>query len=88
MPTIALFCFYVKGLKKLISWAFAEYGTARTAQMADELKGLGFRYATKAGVSISVEDLEIPSEKKELLAQAEAEIENVLSNWNESFWKG
>ncbi|MEL7083467.1 MAG: DNA-directed RNA polymerase subunit beta' [Cyanobacteria bacterium J06597_1] len=70
-----------RGLKKLISWAFAEYGTARTAQMADELKGLGFRYATKAGVSISVEDLEIPSEKKELLAQAEAEIENAQERY-------
>ncbi len=47
-------------LRKLISWAFTHYGTARTAEMADKLKDLGFRYATKAGVSISVDDLKVP----------------------------
>lgn len=47
------------------------YGTARTAQMADLLKDLGFRYATRAGVSISVDDLEVPPSKRELLEAAE-----------------
>ncbi len=61
-------------LKKLVSWAFTEYGTARTAQMADELKDLGFRYATRAGVSISVEDLQVPPSKRELLDAAQDEI--------------
>ena len=44
-------------LKKLISWSFMNYGTARTAQMADKLKDLGFRFATRAGVSISVDEI-------------------------------
>jgi len=61
-------------LKKLISWSFMEYGTARTAQMADKLKDLGFRFATKAGVSISVDDLQIPPIKRQLLDAAEEEI--------------
>ncbi|MBD2141823.1 DNA-directed RNA polymerase subunit beta'' [Anabaena sp. FACHB-1250] len=61
-------------LRDLISWAFIHYGTARTAVMADKLKDLGFRYATKAGVSISVDDLMIPPSKKELLEAAEREI--------------
>ena len=61
-------------LRDLISWAFTHYGTARTAVMADKLKDLGFRYATKAGVSISVDDLMIPPSKKELLEAAETEI--------------
>ncbi len=61
-------------LRDLISWSFTHYGTARTAVMADKLKDLGFRYATKAGVSISVDDLMIPPSKKELLEAAEAEI--------------
>ncbi|MFS8809497.1 DNA-directed RNA polymerase subunit beta' [Synechococcus sp. R65.1] len=64
-----------KELHNLIAWAFARYGTARTAQMADALKTLGFRYATQAAVSISIEDLRIPPSKRQLLAQAEAEIE-------------
>jgi DNA-directed RNA polymerase subunit beta' len=49
-----------KQLKNLISWAFTHHGTARAAYMADEIKALGFRYATQAGVSISVEDLQVP----------------------------
>jgi len=62
-------------LKKRIAWAFTNCGTTRTAQMADQLKTLGFRYATQAGVSISVEDLQVPPEKRELLETAEREIE-------------
>ncbi|MBD2728778.1 DNA-directed RNA polymerase subunit beta'' [Nostoc sp. FACHB-892] len=61
-------------LRNLISWAFTHYGTARTAVMADKLKDLGFRYATKAGVSISVDDLMVPPTKRLLLDAAEEEI--------------
>ena len=61
-------------LRNLISWSFTHYGTARTAVMADKLKDLGFRYATKAGVSISVDDLMVPPSKRSLLEAAEAEI--------------
>ncbi|MBD2205039.1 DNA-directed RNA polymerase subunit beta'' [Calothrix sp. FACHB-1219] len=61
-------------LRNLISWAFVNYGTARTAVMADKLKDLGFRYATRAGVSISVDDLMVPPSKRSLLEAAEEEI--------------
>jgi DNA-directed RNA polymerase subunit beta' len=61
-------------LRNLISWSFVNYGTARTAVMADKLKDLGFRYATKAGVSISVDDLMVPPTKRALLEAAEEEI--------------
>jgi DNA-directed RNA polymerase subunit beta' len=61
-------------LKKLIAWAFTNYGSARCATMSDELKELGFRFATKAGVSISVDDLLVPPIKREMLEAAEAEI--------------
>ena len=63
-----------KQLKNLVSWSFEHYGTARTAQMADEIKSLGFKYATQAGVSISVNDLEVPPSKKAMLESAEGEI--------------
>nr|WGH12901.1 RNA polymerase b''''-subunit [Echinothamnion sp.] len=54
-------------LKKLITWAFRTYGIARASNMADKLKDLGFYYATKAGISLSLEDLRIPSTKQSLL---------------------
>ncbi|GAB4371894.1 MAG: DNA-directed RNA polymerase subunit beta'' [Elainellaceae cyanobacterium] len=68
-------------LKNLIAWAFTHYGTARTAQMADELKDLGFRFATKAGVSISVDDLQVPPSKRELLEAAEEEIKQTEARY-------
>jgi DNA-directed RNA polymerase subunit beta' len=61
-------------LRNLIAWSFTHYGTARTAVMADKLKDLGFRYATKAGVSISIDDLMVPPSKRSLLEAAEEEI--------------
>nr|YP_010618692.1 RNA polymerase b'-subunit [Rhodomelopsis africana]WAX02705.1 RNA polymerase b'-subunit [Rhodomelopsis africana] len=54
-------------LKKLITWAFRTYGIARASNMADKLKDLGFYYATKAGISLSLEDLRIPPSKNDLL---------------------
>ncbi|MEM8718624.1 MAG: DNA-directed RNA polymerase subunit beta' [Cyanobacteria bacterium P01_G01_bin.39] len=61
-------------LKKLMASAFTEYGSAHSATVADSLKELGFRYATVAGVSISVDDLKVPPIKAELLEAAETEI--------------
>ena len=61
-------------LKKLISSVFRSHGSARCAQLADGIKDLGFRYATQAGVSISVDDLTVPPAKKQMLEEAEQEI--------------
>ena len=63
-----------KGLRDLIDWAYKEFGTSATTAIADELKDLGFYYATQAAVSISVDDLRIPEDKKVLLNEAEEEI--------------
>ena len=61
-------------LKKLIALAFRNYGSAHSSQVADDLKNLGFRYATKAGVSISIDDLTVPPAKRGMLQSAEQEI--------------
>ncbi len=61
-------------LKKLIASVYRSHGSARCAQLADGLKDLGFRYATQAGVSISVNDLTVPPAKKQMLEEAEQEI--------------
>ena len=63
-----------KGLRNLIAWAYKEFGASATTAIADELKDLGFHYATQAAVSISVDDLRIPEDKKVLLNEAEEEI--------------
>ncbi len=70
------------GLKKLIAWAFSNYGSAKCAQMCDDLKALGFRYATQAAVSISVDDLQIPPTKKGMLQKAELEVETAEARYS------
>jgi len=52
-----------------------------TAQLLDGLKELGFRYATQAGTTISVTDIEIPTEKADLLAEAERQVEEVENQY-------
>ncbi len=63
-----------KALKNLVSWAYKTHGTAITSAMADNLKDLGFKYATQAAVSISVDDLKVPEAKQDLIGQAEEQI--------------
>jgi DNA-directed RNA polymerase subunit beta' len=69
-------------LKKLIIWAFRNYGIARAANMVDKLKDLGFYYATKAGISLSLEDLKIPPAKKELLHETLRSITTTDNKYN------
>ena len=64
-----------KGLNRLLSEIYTEFGAAKTAFLANALKNLGFSYATKAGVTISIEDLKVPPIKKELIANAENKLE-------------
>ena len=62
-------------LRKLLSQVYLELGGAKTATLANNLKNLGFKYATKAGTTISIADLDVPPMKKQLLQEAESEIE-------------
>ena len=65
-----------KQLKNLLSWCFTKYGSVKACFLADELKYLGFKYATKAGISISIEDLQVPEVKNYILNNANREILN------------
>ena len=70
-----------KGLNKLLAQIYLEYGGAKTAELADTLKNLGYKMATKSGVTISISDLSVPETKKELLKEAEAEIEKSTNRY-------
>lgn len=50
-------------IKNLINWFITNYGNIRTKKLLDELKELGFKYATEAGISLGIEDLKIPKTK-------------------------
>lgn len=63
-----------KQLKQLLAWSFTKYDSMQACSLSDELKYLGFKYATKAGISISIEDLKVPFNKNLLLQIAHQEI--------------
>lgn len=65
-----------KQLKQILSWSFTKYGSIKACFLADELKILGFKYATYAGISISIEDLRVPYIKQTMLENANQEILN------------
>ncbi|MBK8190797.1 MAG: DNA-directed RNA polymerase subunit beta'' [Vampirovibrionales bacterium] len=70
-----------KGIRKLLAKIYEEHGAAKTGALANALKDLGFRYATLAGVTISIDDLSVPPTKKDLLASAESEIETATQRF-------
>jgi len=50
-----------EGVQQLVQYCYLRFGQERTVQMLDELKELGFLYATKAGISIGIDDMVIPA---------------------------
>lgn len=68
-------CAFDKGrLKSFVLWFLNTYGEYKTIELLEQLKNLGFGYATKAGVSLGIDDLKIPSQKFDLINQAESKI--------------
>ena len=65
-----------KQLRELLAWSFTNYDSMQACSLADELKYLGFKYASQAGISISIEDLKIPFVKNLMLEKANQEILN------------
>ena len=63
-----------KGLQELVNYCFINYGNDLTVKMLDGLKDLGFLYATKAGVSIGVDDMVIPPKKQDIVEGARRSV--------------
>jgi len=64
-------CFDKVYVKELVSWFLLQYGEKQTINFLELLKYTGFHQATKAGISLGIEDLEIPPEKPELITKAQ-----------------
>ncbi len=66
-----------KGLTSIVNYCHIRLGHEMTVKMLDDLKTLGFLYATKAGISIGIDDLVTPEAKKTLVATAETDVIDV-----------
>jgi DNA-directed RNA polymerase subunit beta' len=63
-----------KGLGQMVQYCYLKFGLVVTVQMLDEVKALGFLYATRAGISIGIDDMVVPGEKVGLVRDAEKEV--------------
>ncbi|MCX5657924.1 MAG: DNA-directed RNA polymerase subunit beta', partial [Candidatus Omnitrophica bacterium] len=68
-------------LGEVINTCYRKFGHHDTVMVLDRIKALGFEHATIAGISMSVDDLIIPKLKKEYLARAKQEVENVQEQY-------
>ena len=72
-----------KGLGALCNYCYLRFGLDTTVKLLDEIKGLGFLYATKAGISIGIDDLVVPLSKAELVQAAEKEVIEVEKQYQD-----
>ena len=72
-----------KELATLVDQCYRFAGNKKTVILADQLKDLGFRYATQAGISICIDDMVIPPRKAELLQRANQEVLEIENQYKE-----
>ena len=72
-----------KGITQLVQYCYSKFGLQTTVEMLDKIKDLGFKYATLSGISIGIDDMVVPSNKDELVRQAEKEVMEVQQQYQE-----
>ena len=66
-----------KQVSKIVDMCFRAHGVSKTAEVLDAIKKMGYQYSTRGAVTVSVSDVIIPPEKKEILAQAEKDVRTI-----------
>ncbi len=66
-----------KMINEIVARSFREYGSRRTVELLDDLKEIGFKFATKSGLTISIDDVKIPKNKVEIIEAAKAKEEKL-----------
>jgi DNA-directed RNA polymerase subunit beta' len=72
-----------KALAKLIDHTYRHAGTKETVILADRLKDIGYEYATRAGISICINDMKIPDSKGQFVSKAEADVLDVDQQYSD-----
>ena len=70
-----------KQLKPILEKCINIHGATKTAEILDAVKSLGYKYSTRAAMTVSISDMEVPGEKKQIIADAEATIENIAKEY-------
>jgi DNA-directed RNA polymerase subunit beta' len=72
-----------KGLGKLVDDLINRYGLEKVPEILDRIKTFGFRYVTQSGITWSLDDIRIPSEKQEIVNKAQKRSDEVVEHWRQ-----
>jgi len=70
-----------KQLKPILEKCINIHGATKTAEILDNIKALGYKYSTQAAMTVSISDMKVPEEKKQIIAEAEATIERIQKEY-------
>lgn len=71
-----------KDIAALVDYVYKQGGLEITASFLDRLKNLGFEYATKAGISISIADIIVPNDKQKAIDEAKKQVREIQNSYN------
>jgi DNA-directed RNA polymerase subunit beta' len=74
-----------KRIEEIVATAYRKYGVYETSNLLDRLKDIGFKYATKGGLSVGLDDVLVPPEKAELIEKAEEEVDQIKKNYEKGY---
>ena len=70
-----------KQLKKILEKVINVHGAIQTAITLDDIKAIGYKYSTKAAMTVSISDMTVPASKKQLIADAQATVDRISKNF-------
>ncbi len=70
-----------KGLKQILEKVINTHGTTETAEVLDRIKAIGYKYSTRAAMTVSISDMTVPAQKKDLISAAEAQVDLISKNF-------
>ena len=70
-----------KQLKKILEKVINTHGATKTAEVLDDIKAMGYKYSTRAAMTVSISDMTVPAEKTEYLADAEKKVDKITRNF-------
>ncbi len=70
-----------KGLKQILEKVINTHGATRTAEVLDDIKSMGYKYSTRAAMTVSISDMTVPPEKPELIKKAQDTVDKITRNY-------
>jgi DNA-directed RNA polymerase subunit beta' len=74
-----------KGLKQILEKVINNHGATKTAEVLDDIKAMGYKYSTKAAMTVSISDMTVPEAKKQILADAENTVDEITKHYRRGF---